>query len=81
MLVVGSHDFEIPSHPTQKRICRLSQFTDYHSNQDRTTANRLGATVPDVFEVQKTSSRALEKPPMFCGHPRNPARGKTTAST
>ncbi|CAD6192756.1 unnamed protein product [Caenorhabditis auriculariae] len=44
MLVVGDHDFKIPSRHTQGRICHWSQSTDYH--QDRASANRHGAPTP-----------------------------------
>ncbi|CAD6195254.1 unnamed protein product [Caenorhabditis auriculariae] len=54
MLVVGDHDFKIPSRHTQGRICHWSQSTDYH--QDRTSANRLGAPTP-----LKRSSRRKRK--------------------
>ncbi|CAD6190269.1 unnamed protein product [Caenorhabditis auriculariae] len=69
MLVVGDHDFKIPSRHTQGRICHWSQSTDYH--QDRTSANRLGAPTPlkrvkIIDKENKKNSLIREEEIMAC---------------
>ncbi|CAD6191857.1 unnamed protein product [Caenorhabditis auriculariae] len=62
MLVVGDHDFKIPSRHTQGRICHWSQSTDYH--QDRTSANRLGAPTPLKRYKRRMKEKKIFLPPL-----------------